>query len=229
MTTETDTTESKRLYKSRRDRMIDGVCGGIGEYFDIDPTIVRGVFILLALFGGSGLFVYIAGMIIIPVNPQHLSMMYAGEMQPIRRDGSRMWGVVLLGIGLIILLHNIGWFAFYQVLHVSWGLVLPIMIILLGMALIYAHQNTRRSAPNPETTEDTMETQANETSYRRLYKSRRDRKLFGVCGGLGEYFDIDPTLVRILFILLTFLSFGTGIVMYLAMAIFVPEERRQRR
>jgi phage shock protein C len=46
----------KRLYKSRRDRIIDGVCGGIGEYLGVDPTIVRIIFLLLFLWAELGLY-----------------------------------------------------------------------------------------------------------------------------------------------------------------------------
>lgn len=60
---------SRRLYRSRRDSMIFGVCGGIAEYFDIDPTIVRLVTVLLIFGMGSGLLAYILGAFIIPENP----------------------------------------------------------------------------------------------------------------------------------------------------------------
>lgn len=60
---------SKRLYKSRRDVMICGVCGGIAEYFDIDPTIVRLIAVVLIFGWGSGLLAYLVGVIIIPKNP----------------------------------------------------------------------------------------------------------------------------------------------------------------
>ena len=61
---EAGTYTQKRLYKSRRNRVIDGICGGIAEYFDIDVTIVRILWVLLTLLGGSGFFLYIAAMII---------------------------------------------------------------------------------------------------------------------------------------------------------------------
>lgn len=60
---------SKRLYRSRRDVMICGVCGGIAEYFDIDPTIVRLITVVLIFGWGSGLLAYLVGAIIIPKNP----------------------------------------------------------------------------------------------------------------------------------------------------------------
>lgn len=58
--------DTKRLYKSSTNRVVCGVCGGIGEYFNIDPTIVRLLFILLLFGVGSGLLAYIVAAIIIP-------------------------------------------------------------------------------------------------------------------------------------------------------------------
>ncbi len=58
---------------------------------------------------------------------------------------------------------------------------------------------------------------------RKLYRSRSDRKLAGVCGGLAEFFSLDPTLIRVLFVVLA-LAGGSGIVIYLAMWIMVPSQ-----
>ena len=57
----------------------------------------------------------------------------------------------------------------------------------------------------------------------KLYLSEKDRKIGGVCGGLGEYFDKDPTLFRILFILIILFSFGVGVLAYLAMWLVIPK------
>lgn len=53
---------------------------------------------------------------------------------------------------------------------------------------------------------------------------RKNKKIFGVCGGLGEYFDMDPTVIRIIF-LIGFLVFGTSLLVYLIMALVMPEEK----
>jgi len=58
---------------------------------------------------------------------------------------------------------------------------------------------------------------------KRLYRSRTDRVLWGVCGGLAKYFDIDPTIVRVVAVLLIFAN-GLGILAYIIMAIIVPLE-----
>lgn len=61
----------KQLYRSREDRMIAGVCGGLGEYFDIDPTIIRLIFVFGSVITSSGLFwVYLVMMFVVPEKPR---------------------------------------------------------------------------------------------------------------------------------------------------------------
>ena len=61
------TTQSpKRLYRSKKDKIIGGVCGGIAEYFNIDPTIIRILAVIIALAYGSGILAYLIAWIIIP-------------------------------------------------------------------------------------------------------------------------------------------------------------------
>lgn len=56
---------------------------------------------------------------------------------------------------------------------------------------------------------------------KRLYKSTTDKKIFGVCGGLAEYFNIDPVIIRVIWAVLA-LCYGTGVVLYLVMAFVLP-------
>ncbi len=60
---------TKRLYRSEHDRMIGGVCGGLGKYFSIDPTLVRLLFVFAALTGGHGLLIYLILLIVVPIEP----------------------------------------------------------------------------------------------------------------------------------------------------------------
>mgnify|MGYP001599728291 CR=1 FL=1 len=63
------TTEARRLYRSLSQRMIGGVCGGLGEYLAIDPTLIRVLFILAVLLGGHGILLYLILLILVPVEP----------------------------------------------------------------------------------------------------------------------------------------------------------------
>jgi phage shock protein C len=65
---------TKRLYRSNKDRMIAGVCGGVAEYFDIDPVIIRLIAVLLLLPGGfPGFLPYIVLWVVVPPNPESKS------------------------------------------------------------------------------------------------------------------------------------------------------------
>jgi Putative stress-responsive transcriptional regulator len=59
----------KRLYRSRNDRKLAGVCGGIAEYYGWDPTLVRVAWIVLTLLGGSGILIYLVMWLVMPESP----------------------------------------------------------------------------------------------------------------------------------------------------------------
>ena len=59
---------------------------------------------------------------------------------------------------------------------------------------------------------------------KKLYRSRKNKMLCGVCGGLGEYLGIDPTVVRLLVVLLSLSSVGMGVIIYFVAAFSIPEE-----
>jgi len=62
--------EKNRLYRSRSERWLAGVCGGIGDYFNTDPTVIRVIFVLAALIMGGGLLIYLILWLIIPLEPE---------------------------------------------------------------------------------------------------------------------------------------------------------------
>lgn len=217
------TAPQKRLYKSRTNRMIDGVCGGIAEYFDIDPTIIRIVWVLITLLGGSGFIFYIVAMIVMPVNPQHVSgapVQAGGSSQT--GDKRRFWGILLILIGAFILMINVGWIAEFHWWSFSRKFLLPTLLILLGLVLIYVRGRVGRSH---RTAAEMGATGGTKPVQRELRRSVTNRKLFGVCGGVATYFDIDPTIIRILSIVLVLASFGWALLLYIILAILMPEEQ----
>ena len=60
---------TRKLYSSKTNRQVAGVCGGLAEYFNLDVTLIRVLFVLLAVLGGSGLVIYVAMWIIVPKEP----------------------------------------------------------------------------------------------------------------------------------------------------------------
>ena len=61
----------KRLYRSGKDKILGGVCGGLGEYFNIDPVVIRLFWVFFSLAYGAGVLAYLIAWLIIPRNPKH--------------------------------------------------------------------------------------------------------------------------------------------------------------
>ncbi len=90
------------------------------------------------------------------------------------------------------------------------------------------NHNRQRAYYTIETARQTVGSLVMNTQ-KRLYRSTQDRMFAGVCGGIGEYLDVDPTLVRLAFVALTLLSSGSGLVIYLILMLIVPERPVDRR
>ncbi|MFZ2323966.1 MAG: PspC domain-containing protein [Ignavibacteriaceae bacterium] len=149
----------KKLYRSVTDKMIGGVAGGIAEYFDIDPAIVRLIFVLAVIFGGSGILAYIILWIIIPQKPYIItpfdqnkqtdnsenkdekknnnSEFDMNNLNVKHGDNKSIFGgAFLILLGGIFLLHN-----FVPRFH--FGDFWPLILIGLGIAIILkARDNT---------------------------------------------------------------------------------------
>ena len=66
----TDMDPTRKLCRSRSDRKLAGICGGLGQFFNLDPTLIRVLFVVLAVLGGSGILIYLAMWIMVPNQPQ---------------------------------------------------------------------------------------------------------------------------------------------------------------
>jgi phage shock protein C len=221
----------KRLYKSRTERMIDGVCGGVAEYFRLDPTLVRIAWVLLTLLGGSGIILYIVGMIVIPANPAVAPA--AANPQTVREShtNSKFWGILLVAVGVVWLMSNLGLSVWHHWWGFSWDILLPVLLVLAGVAFLFGGRNSLSADTPPAMANGLADSPADQPPAAqamgrgRLFRSRADKKLFGVCGGIAEYLAIDPVIVRILFVVAAFASFGFMLLLYIVMAIVVPQER----
>ena len=142
----------KRLYKSRKDKVISGICGGIGEYFGIDPVLVRVIAVLLFFWGGTGLIAYIVGMIIIPAEPLQADNNEKKEIEkkeaPKEKESSKykytdtgalIIGIVFLIAGFMFLMRNFNFFDF----HFWWIkdqirlFFFPGILVALGVLLVF--------------------------------------------------------------------------------------------
>lgn len=126
----------ERIYRSKEDSILGGVCSGMALHFRIDPVLIRLLWVALFFCGSIGFFVYLIAWIIIPV----------------------------------------------------------------------------RTTPLPE------------TKTKRLMRSKDECVLAGICGGLGQYFNKDPVIFRIILLVLLF-SFGIGLGIYLLGILLIPNEK----
>ncbi len=138
---------NKRLYRSTKEKMIGGVCGGLAEYFDIDPVLIRILFVVATFVGGSGILAYIICWIIIPEEPrvvqpaapaQPASQPSAPPPQaapaPDNHRGSAVAGIVLIVVGGLFLADNL-------LPHFHFGEFWPVLLIIFGIGIL---SKTRR-------------------------------------------------------------------------------------
>lgn len=198
----------QRITRSQSDRLLTGVCGGVADYFSIDPTVVRLIWIFFTLFGGSGLLAYIIATLLIPDSNSQERYFKLDSLK-----SNPLWGVLFIFSGLILFLQYDH--IFYLFWASFWGNFINISIafVLLGIGiyLLYNRQsqiksNNKNVLGNP------------------LHLSIDDKKLAGVCGGFGESLVIDPNIVRVLWVFGTFMSIGVGVLLYIILALILPEK-----
>lgn len=127
---------NKRLFRSREDQMICGVCSGIAKYFNIDPTIIRILFVIALFSWGTGVLIYIICSIVVPLEPikrdTYNDFDYTVEEEKHdhgNNNGRTILGIILVIVGVISILEKIfNWFSF--------DLVWPIAIIGIGFLIL---------------------------------------------------------------------------------------------
>lgn len=144
---------AKRLYRSKTDRMVGGVCGGLGDYLGIDPTFMRILFFILIFGGGTGFWIYLLLWFLIPEEGETQSKDFQGRIQVIGDDFSKAvsqphpksgliigGGLILMGIFWLIDQLNIRWLWWWD-FDVLW----PVLLIILGVVLLYRWLDERRA------------------------------------------------------------------------------------
>ncbi len=155
----------KRLYRSRDDRMIWGVCGGLGKYFDIDPVIIRVIMLLLIFAGGIGILAYIILAIVVPLESSQASEpkdIIRENVEEMRQTATQVGGEIratfekkggepeemaksgfraryILGIIIVVIgvIFLLGNFFSW----LSWKFLWPLFIVAIGLLIIFG---TRR-------------------------------------------------------------------------------------
>jgi phage shock protein C len=126
--------EETRLTRSRDDRVIAGVCGGLGRYLGIDPVLVRIAALLLIFAGGVGIVLYIIGWIAMPEERLVVDGVVAtddelDEDELERRRGAAILGILFVVVGIFFLLDEV-W------PDLSWQYIWPVALIAVGLAIV---------------------------------------------------------------------------------------------
>jgi phage shock protein C len=171
-----------------------------------------------------GILLYVLAWIIVPLEGEGATQPVAPRDEPSRCGARRIAGIFLVVIGLLALLST-SWFHVFTILPLAG----PVVLLAVGVVLLLW-----RREPGVASEAEPLRTYAEEEGAapavrpafagaepRRLTRSESGRKIAGVCAGLGEYLNIDPTIVRLLFIAAIFAG-GAGLILYLVMWLVVP-------
>ncbi len=204
----------KKLERSKKDKYLLGVCGGVSEYFNVDVTIVRILWVFSVFLGGAGLIAYLTAALLMPRSETE------AEEKVIRE--SSVWivvGWVLIIFGFLFLfdrLHFIEFsikrFDYIQFFYFPWSLLWPLVIIFLG--IYFAAGKTQKDKI------------LKKIKGKNLFRSVKNKMVSGVCGGLGEYLNIDPTFIRIVWIIISLISgIILGIFVYFILVLIIPLQK----
>jgi phage shock protein C len=142
---------NKKIYRSEKNKIIFGVCGGLAEYFEVDPLLIRIFFVLFSLSGGTGIFLYIILAILMPkendkteINKDNLEVeakkrtkQLAKELKENNswiKDARNILGLFIILIGLNMLFSNL--FNINIFSWISWGIIWAVIIIFIGIKII---------------------------------------------------------------------------------------------
>jgi len=146
---------AKRLYRSQKTKVIGGVAGGLADYLNIDHVLIRVLFVITSLFSGMGFLLYIILWIVVPQEPLTINsdVPYENENLGFENEessnssrttvsetggsGRVVTGLILIGIGIIFLIDR-------YIPHFDFSDILPIIIIIVGIALIINSVKTNK-------------------------------------------------------------------------------------
>ncbi len=149
---------AKKLYRSRTDKMIAGVCGGLAEYFNIDSTLVRLSAVALTLAGGSGILAYVIFWFVVPQRPLNLSGVDSAlahdatasdavegesevEENSEANTAALFVGVLLTVLGFLFLVGN-----FISLAWLSFGKLWPLVLIAIGILIVLKGSGRKQNA-----------------------------------------------------------------------------------
>lgn len=213
-------TAVRHLTRSRRNRVFAGLCGGMADYLGWDAVLIRAAYVALTLlsFGAAGVLLYLFAWIVVPLEGEQPEEPPAERSS--RTQARLAIGILLLLVGALALFDSFTpWFWRVFSLHTI------ALVLLIALGLVVILWKTERPASSTANAPGTvpLERTRQGVPSGRLVRLQRGRKIAGVCSGLGGYFGMDPTIVRLLFVAL-FLAGGSGALLYIILWVVMPLE-----
>ena len=202
----------KRLVRTRDDSVLAGVCGGFGQYFNLDSALVRFLWVFFTIFGGSGVLAYLVAVFIIPDEST------AKDVTPRRlidgfNDKTILWGVLVVLVGIILFFQhgdfiNSIWRHFWNS-----GINVLLAMIIIGTGVYFLYQERQK-----------ISTMFGLGAEMPLSLSDKDKQLAGVCGGIAKSIGMDSTIIRFFWVYGTIMSVGIGLILYFILALVLPNK-----
>lgn len=198
----------RRLEISNDNKMLMGVCGSFGRFISIDPAIIRFLVLILFLFLGQAIiFIYSAFGLILPLKEN-------SEQKPINQNPSTIitFNILLISIliFLILLIQNV--ISLKGIFNFLINKFDPLTLFIFSLVIIV--NNYEKGAPAV----------MQDKNIKKLTLSNK-KVIFGVCGGLAEYLNIHPNIIRILWLIFLFASFGTALIVYIILRFIIPPKK----
>lgn len=206
--TNTSSTQKKRLVRSNTDFLIFGVCGGIANYFGIRSNFLRSFFIVTSLIGGWGIAAYLFSLIFLKGNPPKRT----GEKNSTRDFNFKFSaGFSLLVVGFLYTFEQAGVITYSKFLGFSRDFFLPVIIISAGLFILFKYQPIYKAHDNVSS----------------ILQRSSNKRILGVCGGFAEYFNVEPVIIRMLWLIFSLVTLGIGTVIYFLFYLFMPESKSE--
>lgn len=188
--------EPPRLKKSKKNKILLGICGGLGEYFNLSPVLFRLIFIISTFFSSWTLVIYLI-----------LAVTLKSEKNGVEEKQSITYlaGVVLTFIGVLnIVIYN-STILSYLWAQIPSSLLMGLILFLTGL---YLKSNFSKFI-------NTAGEEVKQPTH--LFREKNGRYLGGVCAGLSRYFQVSSNKVRFYFVVLSIITFGVFCLFYLLM------------
>lgn len=146
----------KKLYRSRQNRVFAGIAGGLGEYFEVDPVVIRLIWLVLIFLGGTGLVAYLIAWLIIPKEPVAVNVISVNERTSnSNHRGKIFFGILFILLGLILFARQDWglWWRIKDYVRDFVRYIVPAGLILIGIYLMIPRRAVGKS-PDTEKSSD---------------------------------------------------------------------------